>query len=81
MANTTVTVCLRITRPTNNKAALLKSFPTGLGFKSISSFNAHAALDSIILGDEGGCYRLGDHEAGLAPTQDDLMVFLSSAGG
>lgn len=71
---------LRVARPTNNIEALLPFYVDGLGFKKISEFHDHAGFDGVMLGHDGAGYHLEftrkhGHDAGSAPTQDNLMVF------
>ncbi|CAM1509758.1 Fc.00g000930.m01.CDS01 [Cosmosporella sp. VM-42] len=74
------TAHLRIARPTNNIEALLKFYGDGLGFKKIGDFYDHDGFDGIMLGHTGAGYHLEfttqrGHDAGRAPTKDNLMVF------
>jgi len=71
---------LRIARPTNDIAALLPFYVTGLGFSVVSSFEKHEGFEGIMLGHEGAGYHLEfttaeGHDAGRAPTQDNLLIF------
>ncbi|KAI5455636.1 prolyl endopeptidase [Mariannaea sp. PMI_226] len=71
---------LRVARPTNNIDALLKFYCDGLKFKKIGEFKDHDGFDGLILGHSGAGYHLEfttkkGHDAGKAPTQDNLMVF------
>ncbi|KAF2495739.1 prolyl endopeptidase [Lophium mytilinum] len=71
---------LRIARPTNDISAILPFYTEGLGFTILSSFTAHAGFDGVMLGHPGAPYHLeittkDGHDAGRAPTQDNLLVF------
>jgi hypothetical protein len=71
---------IRIARPTNNIAALLPFYRDGLGLEVLADFSGHEGFDGIMLGVKGGGYhfeftqKIG-HDAGRAPTQDNLLVF------
>ncbi|KAF2195250.1 Glyoxalase/Bleomycin resistance protein/Dihydroxybiphenyl dioxygenase [Zopfia rhizophila CBS 207.26] len=71
---------LRITRPTNSISSVLPFYTDGLGFQIIGSFEKHAGFDGIMLGHPKLSYHLEftaqeGHDAGRAPTQDNLLVF------
>ncbi|KAF2819527.1 hypothetical protein CC86DRAFT_430248 [Ophiobolus disseminans] len=71
---------LRIARPTPSITALLPFYTTGLGFTILSSFTAHAGFDGVMLGHASLPYHLEfttqeGHDAGQAPTKDNLLVF------
>ncbi len=71
---------LRVARPTDNLQSLLKFYRDGLGFKIITQFAGHDGFAGIILGHRGAGYHLeftqkNGHQAGRAPTQDNLLVF------
>jgi hypothetical protein len=71
---------LRIARPSNNISALIPFYTTGLGFAVTSSFSEHAGFDGVMLGHSSLPYHLEfttkeGHDAGRAPTQDNLLVF------
>ncbi|KAK3684997.1 Glyoxalase/Bleomycin resistance protein/Dihydroxybiphenyl dioxygenase [Podospora appendiculata] len=80
---------LRVARPTNNIDALLPFYHDGLGFEVLGSFADHEGFDGIMLGHKagGGGYHLeftrsDYHDAGRAPTQDNLLIFyLPDEGG
>lgn len=74
------TAHLRVTRPTNNIAALLPFYCGGLGFEVLGTFAGHEGFDGVLLGHKGGGYHLefaskAGHDAGRAPTLDNLLVF------
>ena len=71
---------LRVARPTDHIAEVLRFYRDGLGFELLGSFNNHQGFDGILLGQPGGAYHLefttkAGHPAGRAPTQDNLLVF------
>jgi len=72
---------VRIARPTNNIDALLPFYRDGLGFTVLGSFADHEGFDGILLGcGAASGYHLeftrnASHDAGRAPTQDNLLVF------
>ncbi|OCK78252.1 prolyl endopeptidase [Lepidopterella palustris CBS 459.81] len=71
---------LRIARPTNNFFTILPFYTTGLGFTVLSTFTDHAGFDGVMLGHPGAGYHLEftvkqGHDAGRAPTEENLLVF------
>ncbi len=71
---------LRIARPSDNLDALLPFYEQGLGLTLLSRFEDHEGFDGIMLGRPGAPYhfeftRAHGHEAGRAPTDDNLLVF------
>lgn len=71
---------LRVARPTDNLAALLRFYQEGLGFQLLSAFTAHNGFDGRILGHPQAPYHLEfthqpGYAAGRAPSQDHLLVF------
>ncbi len=74
------TAHLRIARPTDNLAEVLRFYRDGLGLEILGSFEAHDDFDGIMLGQPGANYHLEfthkhGHAAGHAPTEDNLLVF------
>jgi uncharacterized glyoxalase superfamily protein PhnB len=74
---------IRIARPTNNISALLPFYRDGLGFDVLFTFAGHEGFDGVLLGHRGSGYHLeftsnADHDAGRAPTPDNLLVFYLS---
>ncbi|KHN94835.1 Fe(2+) transport protein 3 [Metarhizium album ARSEF 1941] len=74
------TAHLRVARPTDNIDALLPFYRDGLGFEVLLRFKNHDGFDGIVLGHRDAAYHLEltsvtGHEAGTAPTQDNLLVF------
>lgn len=73
------TVHIRVARPTNNVPALLPFYRDGLGFQVLLTFSAEG-FDGVLLGHRGSGYHLeftsnAEHDAGRAPTPDNLVVF------
>ncbi|EGS17200.1 uncharacterized protein CTHT_0065160 [Thermochaetoides thermophila DSM 1495] len=71
---------LRIARPTNNILSLIPFYVDGLGFTILGSFTNHSGFDGLILGNSNTAYEIEfttqhGHDAGRAPTQDNLLVF------
>ncbi|UNI21294.1 hypothetical protein JDV02_007295 [Purpureocillium takamizusanense] len=74
------TAHLRVARPTNDIAALLPFYCDGLGFTVLLKFDEHEGFDGIMIGHKGAGYHLEfttkrGHDAGRAPTEDNLLVF------
>ena len=70
----------RIARSTNNLEALLPFYRDGLGFEVVGRFADHEGFDGIMLRLKSVGYHLEftqtvHHDAGRAPTQDNLLVF------
>jgi hypothetical protein len=71
---------LRVVRPTDNLAAIVKMYVAGLGFTVISQFTDHEGFDGAILGHPHQLYHFAftsqrGHHVGAAPTKDHLLVF------
>jgi catechol 2,3-dioxygenase-like lactoylglutathione lyase family enzyme len=71
---------LRVARPTNDLAAVLRFYRDGLGLDVLDQFTDHDGFDGLMLGRPGAAYHLeftrrSGHEAGRAPSEDDLLVF------
>ena len=71
---------LRVARPTDNLQAITDMYQTGLGLDVLSTFEGHNGFDGIMLGNAEMPYHFEfthhrGHEAGVAPTQDNLLVF------
>lgn len=71
---------LRIARPTDNLADVVSFYRDGLGFEVVGSFEDHAGFDGVMLGLPGLGYHLEftrerGHQAGRAPTKENLLVF------
>jgi len=71
---------MRVARPTNNFAEILRFYRDGLGFEVIGSFEDHDGLDGLMLGHPELDYHLEfTHKRGenvpRAATQENLLVF------
>jgi catechol 2,3-dioxygenase-like lactoylglutathione lyase family enzyme len=71
---------LRVARPTDDLDALLPFYRDGLGLDLLYRFAGHDGFDGVMLGREGSPYhfeftRSHGHQAGRAPTSDNLLVF------
>ena len=71
---------LRVARPSDNLDAVVEFYRDGLGFDELYRFEGHGEFDGVMLGHEGGGYHLEftkkkGHQAGRAPTEDNLLVF------
>lgn len=71
---------LRVARPSDDLDALLPFYRDGLGLTVLYRFEDHAGFDGVIFGAEGAPYHLEftlarGHDAGKAPTKDNLLVF------
>lgn len=71
---------LRVARPSDDLAGLLRFYRDGLGLELLYQFKDHAGFDGVMLGAPGAPYhfeftRAHGHKAGRAPTQDNLLVF------
>ena len=71
---------VRIARPTDDIDALLPFYRDGLGFEVLGSFADHQGFDGVMLGHKSAGYYLEftrhrEHDAGRAPTQDNLLIF------
>lgn len=71
---------LRVARPSDNLAALLRFYRDGLGLELLGRFDDHNGFDGIILGLRGAPYHFEftharDHPVGRAPSEDNLVVF------
>lgn len=71
---------LRVARPTNDLAAVTRFYRDGLGLQELFRFSDHEGFDGVMLGQPGDTYhfeftRAHGHDAGRAPTADNLVVF------
>lgn len=74
------TAHLRVARPTDHLADVVRFYRDGLGFDVLGEFKDHAGFDGVMLGHRGAGYHLeftrkAGHHAGRAPTKDNLLVF------
>jgi catechol 2,3-dioxygenase-like lactoylglutathione lyase family enzyme len=71
---------LRVARPTDDLDAVTRFYLDGLGFKVVGEFKEHEGFDGVMLGHAGSGFHLEftrkhGHEAGRAPTDDNMLVF------
>jgi len=71
---------IRVARPTDDIDRLLPFYRDGLGLEVLFRFEGHDGFDGVMLGLPGAGYhfeftRVELHEAGRAPTKDNLTVF------
>ena len=71
---------LRVARPTDRLADVVRFYEEGLGLIRLGSFEDHDGFDGVMLGLAGAPYHLEftsnrNHAAGRAPTRDNLLVF------
>ena len=71
---------LRVARPTDDLAEVVRFYEVGLGLPRLGSFENHEGFDGVMLGVPGASYHLEftrsrGHNAGRAPTRDHLLVF------
>jgi catechol 2,3-dioxygenase-like lactoylglutathione lyase family enzyme len=74
------TAHLRVARPTDDLEPLVKFYRDGLGFDVVGGFQDHDGFDGVMLGHPGAGYHLeftrrAGHQAGRAPTRENLLVF------
>ncbi|KAJ9134566.1 Prolyl endopeptidase [Coniochaeta hoffmannii] len=74
------TAHIRIARPTNDMPSLVPFYRDGLCFEVLLTFSGHEGFDGVLLGHKGSGYHLeftsnAEHDAGRAPTPDNLLVF------
>ena len=71
---------LRVARPTNDLASVIRFYRDGLGLQELFRFDGHDGFDGVMLGQPGDPYHFEfthahGHDAGRAPTADNLVVF------
>ena len=71
---------LRVARPSDDLDAVTRFYRDGLGFTVLGGFTGHDGFAGVMLGHPGAAYHLEftrkeGHQAGRAPTQDNLLVF------
>ena len=71
---------LRVARPPDDLAAVVRFYRDGLGLDVLYEFRDHEGFDGVMLGRRGAGYHLEftrreGHRAGRAPTADNLLVF------
>jgi catechol 2,3-dioxygenase-like lactoylglutathione lyase family enzyme len=71
---------LRVARPTDDLAAVVRFYRDGLGLPELYAFHGHNGFDGVMLGHPQGPYHFEfthqpGHHVGRAPTPDNLLVF------
>src|SRR4051812_9355227 len=71
---------LRIARASDNLAAVVHFYRDGLGFELLCEFKDHDGFDGVMFGHKDSGYHLeftrkAGHQAGTAPTEENLLVF------
>ena len=71
---------LRVARPTDHLEEVVRFYTEGLGLSRLDSFEDHEGFDGVMVGIPGSAHHLEftrkrGHEAGFAPTTDNLLVF------
>ncbi len=71
---------LRIARPTNQLDDVAEFYCSLFGFRELGRFADHDGFDGIMLGHPNAGYHLeftraAGHDAGKAPSKDNLLVF------
>jgi hypothetical protein len=74
------TTTLRVARPTDHLADVVRFYREGVGLTEIGSFQDHEGFDGVMLGIPGASYHLEfTHQrgraAGRAPSLENLLVF------
>ena len=74
------TTTLRVARPTDRLADVVRFYRDGVGLAEVGSFHDHDGFDGVMLGMPGASYHLEftqerGHVAGRAPSQENLLVF------
>lgn len=76
---------LRVARPTNDMAMILKFYRDGVGLDVLYEFRDHDGFDGVMLGRAGAPYHLEftsqrGHVVPGAPSRDNLLVFYLPVG-
>ena len=76
----TLRTTLRVARPTDQLAQVVRFYQDGLGLVRLGSFEDHNGFDGVMLGLPGASYHLEfttkrGHEVGRSPSRDHLLVF------
>ncbi len=76
----TASAQLRVARPTDHLADVVRFYRDGLGLEVLGQFEDHDGFDGVMLGHRGDAYHLEftskrGHLVGRAPTEDNLLVF------
>ena len=73
-------VVLRVARPTDRLAEVVRFYAEGVGLAVLGGFEDHDGFDGVMLCQEGAPYHLElthkrGHRVGRAPSEDHLLVF------
>jgi hypothetical protein len=76
----TTGIKMRVARPTDRLAEVVRFYRDGLGLEVLGGFEDHDGFDGVMLGHPRQPWHLEfttkrGHSAGRAPTQDNLLVF------
>ncbi len=79
------TTQVRMARPTDRLAAVIRFYRDGLGLEELGGFQDHEGFDGAMLGLPGAPWHLEftcqrGHRVGEAPTRDHLLVFYLPEG-
>jgi catechol 2,3-dioxygenase-like lactoylglutathione lyase family enzyme len=79
------TTQVRIARPTDRLAAVIRFYRDGLGLEELGGFQDHEGFDGAMLGLPDAPWHLEftcqrGHRVGEAPTRDHLLVFYLPEG-
>ncbi len=71
---------LRIARPTDQLDTIANMYREGLGLEVLGRFDDHDGFDGVMLGEPDAAYHIElthqrGHDAGRAPTKENLLVF------
>ena len=71
---------IRVARPSDELAAVVKFYTDGVGLTQLDAFENHQGFDGVMVGTPGAAYHLEftrprEHGAGAAPTLEYLLVF------
>jgi catechol 2,3-dioxygenase-like lactoylglutathione lyase family enzyme len=74
------TAHLRVARPTDDLAPLIRFYHDALGMTVLGSFEDHEGFDGVMLGFPGAAWHLeftkrNGHSAGRSPSDEHLIVF------
>ena len=71
---------IRVARPTDRLAEVVRFYTEGLGLEEIDRFEGHAGYDGVLIGLPGSEHHLeftshAEGSPGAAPSRDNLLVF------
>jgi catechol 2,3-dioxygenase-like lactoylglutathione lyase family enzyme len=76
---------IRVARPTDRLAEVVRFYTEGLGLEEIGRFEGHAGYDGVLVGLPGSEHHLeftthAEGSPGAAPSRDHLLVFYLGDG-